>query len=183
MVLFSVASALLISFSTADYIAGQDSKKAKRAVIGLNVAAIVLSLFNAVFIALQDSFQFKQRAAAYLKADKDFDEAYNKLVLAQAKDDMTIDIDVQGKDGKEGNKDFIVAVEAFIASFSKIAKAANVGNAIGLVDSKDWVIEELSSELSKLKEEMVQSEQREKDKLELEKKAEQQKSGGSWGRS
>ena len=131
-----------------------DTKTAKTAVIGLNIAAIVLSLLNAVLIALRDSFNYKERAGAYLKAVKDFDEAYNLLLYKQAEDDMNED---------DGPKDrpFVGAVKEFIDTFGTIAKEANVGHAIGLVDSKDWVIADLKSKIAELekkeKEEPTQS--------------------------
>ena len=54
----------------------------------------------------------------------------------------------RGKRLKE--KPFVTAVKKFIQTFSDIAKAANVGRAIGLVDSKDWVIADLNSKIAGL---------------------------------
>ena len=58
--------------------------------------------------------------------------------------------DLKGKNLDLEEKPFVGAVKKFIERFSEIAKAANVGRAIGLVDSKDWVIEELQAEIAKL---------------------------------
>ena len=61
----------------------------------------------------------------------------------------------EGRDEK-----FVTAVTDFIDSFNKIAKAADVGRAIGLIDSKDWVIEEKNAEIAKLQKEKAELEQK-----------------------
>ena len=53
-------------------------------------------------------------------------------------------------DGKNDNKEFVKAVKDFINEFGAIAKEANVGHAIGLVDSKDWVIADLNAKINDL---------------------------------
>ena len=68
----------------------------------------------------------------------------------------------------QNNQGFVEAVKAFINRFSEIAKDANVGRAIGLVDSKDWVIADLHNKISDLQ----------KEKAALEKKQDEQVDDG-----
>jgi hypothetical protein len=53
-------------------------------------------------------------------------------------------------DGDDSSNKFVKAVKDFIKEFGKIAKEANVGHAIGLVDSKDWVIADLNAKINDL---------------------------------
>ncbi len=73
--------------------------------------------------------------------------------MAQAKDDMN-----KSKTGRD--TEFVEAVEKFIAKFSDIAKGAKRGRAIGIIDGKDWVIEEKNDEIAQLKKEKAELEQK-----------------------
>ena len=77
---FSVAIALITTLSTAEFVAGVDTKTAKRSVIALNVTVIVVSLINTLLLVWQNAFSYKDRAAVYLKARKDFDNAFHTLL-------------------------------------------------------------------------------------------------------
>ena len=102
---------------------------------------------------LGHSAEFQARGSAFtlgrLPAFQDniarvmLNRAKKSALLKQAEDDMNED---------DGPKDrpFVGAVKEFITEFGKIAKEANVGHAIGLVDSKDWVIADLKSKIAEL---------------------------------
>ena len=63
-------------------------------------------------------------------------------------------------DGDDDSNKFVEAVKEFIKTFGTIAKEANVGHAIGLVDSKDWVIADLNQKIVELKEKQKPKEEK-----------------------
>ena len=120
-----------------------DTKTAKRSVIALNVTVIVVSLINTLLLVWQNAFSYKDRAAVYLKARKDFDNAFHTLLKEQAADDMRVD--------QKGNRDFAKKVGEFIDAVGDIIKSAALGRALGLVDVSVWKIDELNDTVAKLK--------------------------------